>query len=71
MNFLSQRSTLPELMDDADVSGTDYEQCLADLAKVNRVTLTHHATLHWLGQAIARVTCCARFAALLPGAVLR
>ncbi|MDA3876182.1 MAG: methyltransferase domain-containing protein [Halothiobacillus sp.] len=52
MNLLKERSTQPELMDDEDISNTDYNQCLADLASVNRVTRTHQATLHWLDKAI-------------------
>lgn len=52
MNLLKERSTQSELMDDDDISNTDYNQCLADLASVNRVTRTHQATLHWLDQAM-------------------
>lgn len=52
MNLLKERSTLPELMDNDDISNTDYYQCLNDLAAVNRITRTHQATLHWLDQAI-------------------
>jgi len=55
MNFLPRRSTQPELMDGDDVSLSDYQQCLADLADVNRITLTHRATLSWLEQAWAHL----------------
>jgi 2-polyprenyl-3-methyl-5-hydroxy-6-metoxy-1,4-benzoquinol methylase len=51
MMNLSQRSTLPELMDDPSTSAEEYTRCLRDLAAVNRVTLTHHPTLHWLARA--------------------
>lgn len=50
--MLKERSTQPELMDNDDISNTDYNQCLADLASVNRITRTHQATLHWLDQAL-------------------
>ena len=52
MKWLKERSTEPELMDNDDVSTADYNQCLADLASVNRITRTHQPTLHWLDQAI-------------------
>jgi 2-polyprenyl-3-methyl-5-hydroxy-6-metoxy-1,4-benzoquinol methylase len=52
MDFLRQRSNHTELMDGNDISSADYNKCLADLALVNRVTLTHRSTLHWLKQAI-------------------
>lgn len=52
MNLLNERSTQPELMDNDNISNSDYQQCLTDLAAVNRVTRTHQATLHWLDQAI-------------------
>lgn len=52
MKLLKARSTQPELMDNNDISTTDYNRCLADLASVNRITRTHQATLHWLDQAI-------------------
>jgi 2-polyprenyl-3-methyl-5-hydroxy-6-metoxy-1,4-benzoquinol methylase len=53
MNLLKDRSTQLELMDNDNISNADYNQCLADLASVNRVTLTHQATLQWLDQAIS------------------
>jgi 2-polyprenyl-3-methyl-5-hydroxy-6-metoxy-1,4-benzoquinol methylase len=48
---LSQRSTEEEVMNDATLNAEDYARCLRDLAAVNRLTLTHHATLRWLGRA--------------------
>jgi 2-polyprenyl-3-methyl-5-hydroxy-6-metoxy-1,4-benzoquinol methylase len=48
---LSVRSTLPEQMDDADLPLAEYRRCLADLARLNRVTLTHRATVRWLARA--------------------
>lgn len=47
---LSQRSTLPEQMDDPSTSQEVYARCLADLATVNRLTLTHRPTLAWLAR---------------------
>ncbi len=52
MKWLKERSTQPELMDNDDISNADYNQCLADLTSVNRITRTHQATLHWLDHAI-------------------
>lgn len=40
-----KRSSDTELMDDADVSFDEFRSCLADLARVNRVTLTHRPVL--------------------------
>ena len=48
---LSIRSTLPEVMDNDDISEVIYQRCLADLSSVNRVTFTHHPTLRWLARA--------------------
>ncbi len=48
---LSARSNLPELMDAEDLPLADYNACLRDLAAVNRVTLTHRATIGFLNQA--------------------
>jgi 2-polyprenyl-3-methyl-5-hydroxy-6-metoxy-1,4-benzoquinol methylase len=48
---LSRRSTQPEEMDAPGTSAADYARCIADLASVNRVTLTHRATLKWLDRA--------------------
>ena len=49
---LRQRSHQPELMDDPDLPEADYEACLADLARVNRVTRTHAPVLAWLDRAV-------------------
>ena len=38
-------------MDAPELDEAVYQRCLADLAKVNRVTLTHQATLRWLNAA--------------------
>jgi hypothetical protein len=51
MRDLSRRSADPELMDAETVSPETYARCLADLASVNRITLTHRATLLWLDAA--------------------
>ena len=48
---LSHRSTEIELMDLPQISPEDYARALADLAKVNRITLTHRPILKWLEQA--------------------
>jgi len=48
---LSARANLPELMDAEDLDIAVYNRCLSDLAAVNRVTLTHRATLQFLSQA--------------------
>jgi 2-polyprenyl-3-methyl-5-hydroxy-6-metoxy-1,4-benzoquinol methylase len=48
---LSTRAHLPELMDAADLDLADYRDCLADLAEVNRVTMTHRCTLRFLHRA--------------------
>jgi SAM-dependent methyltransferase len=45
---LRQRSAAEELMDRPDTSAPDLARCLNDLAAVNRITLTHRATLRWL-----------------------
>lgn len=48
---LSVRALLPELMDAEDLDIAVYNRCLSDLAAVNRVTLTHRATLQFLSEA--------------------
>ncbi|HUW79850.1 MAG TPA: hypothetical protein VMV54_03030, partial [Acidocella sp.] len=50
MDF-STRADLPELMDAPGLDEAIYQRCLADLAAVNCVTFTHHATLSWLNRA--------------------
>jgi 2-polyprenyl-3-methyl-5-hydroxy-6-metoxy-1,4-benzoquinol methylase len=58
MKLLKERSTQPELMENDDIKNTDYNQCLTDLASVNRVTRTHQATLQWLDQTIRCLPTC-------------
>ncbi|MFY2859042.1 methyltransferase domain-containing protein [Mycobacterium sp. THU-M104] len=48
---LRVRSTEPEILDDESIALADYRRCLADLAVVNRMTLTHRPTLRWLARA--------------------
>ena len=48
---LSARADLPEEMDAPDLDEAIYRRCLTDLAAVNRLTLTHGATLRWLTRA--------------------
>ena len=48
---LSRRSDLPEVMDDADFPADEYHRCLTDLARLNRLTMTHRPTLRWLDTA--------------------
>ncbi len=48
---LSQRSTAPEMMDSDAVDAVTYARCLADLGRLNRLTLTHRPTLRWLARA--------------------
>ncbi len=45
---LSRRSTQQEVMDDPGLPEAVYRRCLTDLAKVNRITFTHRATINWL-----------------------
>lgn len=45
---LAHRSTEPERMDAELTEYEDYRRALADLAGVNRMTLTHRATMGWL-----------------------
>jgi len=53
---LSFRADLPELMDAEDLDIAEYNRCLADLAKVNKLTLTHRSTLQFLQRATARLS---------------
>ncbi len=48
IHTLARRSTQSERMDAELTEYEDYRRCLADLARVNRLTLTHRATLAWL-----------------------
>ncbi len=47
---LATRSTAAERMDTDCVDYDDYSRCLADLARVNLVTLTHRPLLAWLAR---------------------
>ncbi len=51
MMEFSARAVLAEEMDDPGLDEAEYQRCLADLAMVNRVTLTHLSTLRWLARA--------------------
>ncbi len=42
-------------MDADTTSEADYSRCLRDLDSVNRLTLTHRATLNWLSRAVGRL----------------
>jgi 2-polyprenyl-3-methyl-5-hydroxy-6-metoxy-1,4-benzoquinol methylase len=53
---LSFRADLPELMDAEDLDIAEYNRCLADLAKVNKLTMTHRSTLQFLQSATARLS---------------
>jgi SAM-dependent methyltransferase len=48
----AQSKELPEWMDEP-CSYEDFRACLIDLAKVNRITLAHRPTIHWLNQLVA------------------
>lgn len=50
MMEFSSRAELAEMMDEPGLDEAVYQRCLADLAMVNRVTLTHRPTLRWLDQ---------------------
>jgi 2-polyprenyl-3-methyl-5-hydroxy-6-metoxy-1,4-benzoquinol methylase len=45
------RSRLPEVMDEPGLDAATYQRCLADLAALNRLTLTHRPVLRWLTKA--------------------
>ncbi len=47
---LATRRTAAERMDTDCADYEDYARCLADLARVNRVTLTHRPLLAWLAR---------------------
>ena len=49
---LQTRSTAAERMDTDCVDFDDYARCLADLAKVNVMTLTHRPLLAWLAREV-------------------
>jgi 2-polyprenyl-3-methyl-5-hydroxy-6-metoxy-1,4-benzoquinol methylase len=52
---LAARSTADELMDTDCTDAADYAACLADLEKVNTLTLARRPTLAWLGRALRGV----------------
>jgi 2-polyprenyl-3-methyl-5-hydroxy-6-metoxy-1,4-benzoquinol methylase len=52
---LAARSTAAERMDTDCADYDDYSQCLADLARVNAVTLTHRPLLAWLARETANL----------------
>ena len=49
--MLNTRSHAPELMDTDCRDYDDYRDCLRDLSRVNRATLTYGPTLRWLARA--------------------
>lgn len=52
MALLTERSQADELMDDPALGAETYHAVLADLARVNRVTLAHRPTLAFLRRAV-------------------
>lgn len=54
--MLAERREAAELMDDPALDAATYHAVLADLAKVNRVTLAHRPTLAFLGRAVGART---------------
>ncbi len=48
MTDLSRRSAEAELMDRPETSPEDYARALGDLARLNRMTMTHRPVLAWL-----------------------
>ena len=66
MEFAS-RAVLAEAMDEPGLDEAVYQRCLADLAMVNRVTLTHLPTLRWLARATKSWPSGARIAVLDVG----
>jgi SAM-dependent methyltransferase len=51
---LARRADLPELMDAPEFPLDDYNACLADLERVNRVTMTHRPTLAFLSRMVPK-----------------
>ncbi len=43
---------LDEVMDDPALDPALYQRCISDLAKLNKITLTHRPTLAWLARAL-------------------
>ena len=58
----ARRSSASEHMDDPDLDPATYARCLADLATVNVVTMTHRPTMRFLARATKTLT---------PGTTLR
>jgi 2-polyprenyl-3-methyl-5-hydroxy-6-metoxy-1,4-benzoquinol methylase len=56
MALLTERSQAEELMDDPALGAETFHAVLADLAKVNRITLAHRPTLSFLERAIGRLS---------------
>jgi len=56
MALLTERSQADELMDDPALGAETFHAVLADLARVNRVTLAHRPTLAFLRRAVGRRT---------------
>ena len=50
-----RRSSEPELMDDPSVGYEQFQSCLVELARVNRLSLAHRATLDFLDQLVGRI----------------
>lgn len=48
---LSIRSTRSEILDETVLDDTEHVRCMADLARLNRLTLTHGPTLRFLARA--------------------
>jgi 2-polyprenyl-3-methyl-5-hydroxy-6-metoxy-1,4-benzoquinol methylase len=56
MALLTERSQASELMDDPALGAETFHAVLADLARVNRVTLAHRPTLTFLRRAVGKRT---------------
>ncbi len=52
--MLAERRITQEIMDDPDLPPEVYDAVLADLAKVNRLTMAHRPTLRFLDRALAK-----------------
>lgn len=52
--MLAVRSSEPELLETGCATYEDYQHCLADLARVNMVTMTHGPMLRWLRSVTTR-----------------
>ena len=67
MTILSERSKQPEELDDGTVDTATYNRVLAELAVINRLTVTHGPTLRWLARATKDLPVGATFSALDVG----